>query len=212
MGEFAYPEALRALSRGADGTLDEVLTVACARASAWDPVVYLADFSRQALVPLDARLAEEDVAGTMAGRAFTTGQPVISDRDGHTRVWVPVLERTTRTGVLAMSVPAAEQENMEQAELLGVFAGLVIAALGRVSDAPHARRGGQDMSLPASMQWDMLPPWSARLPGVLIAGMLEPAYDIAGDAFDYAADDGTLHFAIIDGMGHGIGSTMLTGL
>lgn len=42
--------------------------------------------------------------------------------------------------------------------------------------------------------------------------MLEPAYDIAGDAFDYAVNGGDLHFAILDGMGHGIGSTLLTGL
>jgi len=152
------------------------------------------------------------VAGTLAGRAFTTGQPVTSDRDGHTRVWVPVVEQTTRTGVLAVSVPDAGQASVEQAELLGVFAGLLVAALSRLSDAPHVRRQREDMSLPAAMQWDLLPPWNARVPGALIAGMLEPAYDIAGDAFDYAAAGGALHFAIIDGMGHGIGSTMLTGL
>jgi serine phosphatase RsbU (regulator of sigma subunit) len=46
----------------------------------------------------------------------------------------------------------------------------------------------------------------------VIAGLLEPAYDIAGDAFDYAVGDGDLQFAIIDGMGHGIASTLLTGL
>ena len=68
------------------------------------------------------------------------------------------------------------------------------------------------MSLPAGMQWDLLPPLNARTTGALIAGVLEPAYDIAGDAFDYAVSDGHLHFAIIDGMGHGIGSTLLTGL
>jgi serine phosphatase RsbU (regulator of sigma subunit) len=62
------------------------------------------------------------------------------------------------------------------------------------------------------MQWDLLPPWNACFPGALIAGILEPAYDIAGDAFDYAAGDGVLHFAIIDGMGHGLGSTMLADL
>jgi serine phosphatase RsbU (regulator of sigma subunit) len=38
--------------------------------------------------------------------------------------------------------------------------------------------------------------------------VLEPAYDIAGDA----VNGPDLHFAIIDGMGHGIGSTLLTGL
>jgi serine phosphatase RsbU (regulator of sigma subunit) len=68
------------------------------------------------------------------------------------------------------------------------------------------------MSLPASMQWDLLPPLNTRARGALIAGLLEPAYDIAGDAFDYAVGDTELDFAIIDGMGHGISSTMLTGL
>ena len=36
--------------------------------------------------------------------------------------------------------------------------------------------------------------------------------NIAGDAFDYAVNGGDLHLAILDGMGHGIGSTLLTGL
>jgi serine phosphatase RsbU (regulator of sigma subunit) len=62
------------------------------------------------------------------------------------------------------------------------------------------------------MQWNLLPPWAVRVPGALAAGVLEPAYDVAGDVFDYAANDGVLHFAVIDGMGHGIGSTLLTGL
>jgi hypothetical protein len=35
-------------------------------------LVYLADFARQVLVPLAAGAAEQEVAGTMAGRAFTT--------------------------------------------------------------------------------------------------------------------------------------------
>jgi serine phosphatase RsbU (regulator of sigma subunit) len=51
-----------------------------------------------------------------------------------------------------------------------------------------------------------------RTTGALIAGVLEPAHDIAGDAFDYAVNGGDLHFAILDGMGHGIASTLLTGL
>ena len=51
-----------------------------------------------------------------------------------------------------------------------------------------------------------------RPPGDRSPGCLEPAYDIAGDAFDYAVGSDLLDFAIIDGMGHGIASTLLTGL
>jgi serine phosphatase RsbU (regulator of sigma subunit) len=179
---------------------------------AWDPVVYLADLSRQALFPLVRGAAREDVTGTLAGRALTTGQPVSSQRGDAVRVWVPVIEQTTRTGVLAITVPDEAAETLEQAALLGVFAGLVVAAVARVSDIKYEWQRGLSMSLPASMQWDVLPPVSTRADGALIAGILEPAYDIAGDAFDYTVGRGELNFSIIDGMGHGIGSTLLAGL
>jgi hypothetical protein len=210
VSEFTYTEALRALAKGAAADLDQILASACAPAS--DPVVYLADFSRQALFPLAAGTPEEQVAGTLAGRAFTTGKPVTSARDGHVRVWVPVVEQTARIGVLAVSFPEADPGSIAQAELLGAFAGLIVTGMSRVSDIPLVRRRAGRMSLPASIQWDLLPPWSTRVPGALIAGILEPAYDIAGDAFDFAADEGVVNFAIVDGMGHGISSTMLTGL
>jgi serine phosphatase RsbU (regulator of sigma subunit) len=212
MREPGYSDALRVLRDAAGGDLQHVLDAACEPVPAWDPVVYLADFSGGLLFPLAVRAAEEDVAGSMAGRAFTTGQPVTAERDGAVRVWVPVTEQASRTGVLAVTVPHASPEFLEQVELLGVFAGLAIAAAARVSDIPYVRRQGREMSLPAGMQWDLLPPLNTRTPGILIAGLLEPAYDIAGDAFDYAVGDRSLDFAIIDGMGHGISSTLLTGL
>jgi hypothetical protein len=154
-------------------------TPACAPVPAWDPVVYLVDFAHEVLFPLDADVTEERVAGTTAGQAFTTGQPVTSARDGSVRVWVPVVEQTTRTGVLAITVPQAGEAVLAEAELLGVFAGLAAASATRVSDVPYVRRRGRAMSLPAGMQWDLLPPLSARTSGALIAGALEPAYDIA---------------------------------
>jgi serine phosphatase RsbU (regulator of sigma subunit) len=207
-----YPEALRVLCQDAGGDVERVLAAACAPVPAWDPVVYLADFGHRALFPLADGVAGQEIAGTLAGRAFATGQPVTSQLGGSVRVWVPVVEQTTRTGVLTVTVPQASADIVAQVELLGVFAGLVVAAAARVSDVLGLRRRDQAMSLPAVMQWDLLPPLSARTAGALIAGVLEPAYDIAGDAFDYAVNGGELHFAIIDGMGHGLGSTLLTGL
>lgn len=212
MGTPDYPEALQILCRDAGAGLHRALTAACEPVPAWDPVVYMIDFAREMLFPLAAGVPGEQVAATMAGRAFTTGQPVSAGRDGSVRVWVPIMEQTTRTGVLAITVPHASPEIVAHAELLGVFAGLAAAAATRVSDLAYVRRRGRAMSLSASMQWDLLPPLSARTGGAVIAGALEPAYDIAGDAFDYAADGGDLHFAIFDGLGHGLGSTLLTGL
>jgi hypothetical protein len=213
MGTPGFPEALQALLQDAGGDVHRVLAAACGPVPAWDPVVYLADFSRMALFPLTPTLPMEEVAGTLAGLAFTTRQPVAGNSEqGSQRVWVPVLEQTTCTGVLALTVPEATEQALAQAQLLGVFAGLVTAVVVRVSDIPDLRRRERPMSLPAVMQWDLLPPLTARAAGAVIAGILEPAYDIAGDAFDYAVNGGDLHFAILDGVGHGIGSTLLTGL
>jgi serine phosphatase RsbU (regulator of sigma subunit) len=210
MAEFAYTEALRALSADASADLGALLASTCP--AACDPVAYLADYSRQVLIPLTAGMPTEPVEGTMAGRTFTTGEPTVSDAGGRARVWVPVLEQAARSGVLAVTLPDASPDSVEQARLLGVFAGLALAAMSRVTDATRVRRHGRSLSLPASIQWDLLPPWSIRMPGAVIAGILEPAYDVAGDAYDYAASDGMLHFAVIDGMGHGIGATLLAGL
>jgi len=213
VSESGYRDALCLLCQDAGADLQRVLAAACEPVLARDPVVYLADFARQVLVPLAAGAAEQKVAGTMAGRAFTTGRPAVNgDQDGLVRVWVPVVEQTTRTGVLAVTVPRPGPQILAQAELLGVFAGLVVAAAARVSDVPYLRRRGRAMSLPAGMQWDLLPPLSARTADALIAGALEPAYDIAGDAFDYALNGTDLHLAIFDGLGHGLGSTLQTGL
>jgi serine phosphatase RsbU (regulator of sigma subunit) len=212
MREPGYSAALRVLRDAAGGDLHQVIAAACEPVPAWDPVVYLGDFSGQELFPLTPGEATEDVAGSMAGRTFSTGQPVTSERDDGIRVWVPVSEQASRTGVLAVTIGDATPEAIERVELLGVFAGLVIAAAARVSDVPYVRRKGREMSLAAGMQWDLLPPLNTRTPGATIAGLLEPAYDIAGDAFDYSISGDYLDFAIIDGMGHGLASTLLTGL
>ncbi len=73
--------------------------------------VYLVDFQGLVLQPIlldpdlsEPVLAEEDVASSMAGRAFVTGQPVAVERDDECRVWVPLVERGERTGVVALRV------------------------------------------------------------------------------------------------------------
>jgi len=41
--------------------------------------------------------------------------------------------------------------------------------------------------------------------------MLQPAYRVAGDSFDYALNGNILHAAVIDAMGHGLdAATMAT--
>lgn len=219
---LAYTAALRVLSRSVDTDLHAALLAALEPLGGSDPVVYLADFSHRTLIPVprtdQARTVsahqppDEDIASTMAGRAFIRREPVTADRDDGVRLWVPLVEGTMRTGVLAVTLPAVDAELLECIEMLGVFAGLALAATAPLSDLSHLRRRGRTMSLAATMQWGLMPPLSAATERAAIAGVLEPAYDIAGDGFDYAINADAIEFAILDGMGHGVASSMLTGL
>ena len=49
-------------------------------------------------------------------------------------------------------------------------------------------------------------------PRVAVAGMLEPAYEVGGDCFDYAINGSYLDLAIMDSMGHGVRSAMVAAL
>jgi hypothetical protein len=66
------------------------------------------------------------------------------------------------------------------------------------------------MSLAAELQWQLLPPLTFSTPRVVIAGLLEPAYEVAGDAFDYALNGHTAHLAVLDLVGHDLTTSAVT--
>ena len=183
-----------------------------------DVVLYLVDFGQTVLEPLGDHTAHnelphaEDVASTMAGRAFLTQAPVTAERPEGIRLWVPVFEGSDRTGVLAVTLPDGDPERITACEALGVLAGYLLTVNGRVSDIFNLHRRRKAMTLAASMQWDLLPPLVFKSPPVTVAGILEPAYEVGGDCFDYAINWPVLDIALMDSMGHGLNSAILAGL
>ncbi|MGA7417898.1 MAG: PP2C family protein-serine/threonine phosphatase [Acidimicrobiales bacterium] len=207
----------------ATGTTDPASVAALVAAAveelgATDIVVYVVDVEQVQLVPLPDELTHvevpepQGVATTVAGRAFTTQSPVTIDRAEGARVWVPVVAGSTPTGVLAVTVPHGDAGSVLACEELGLFAGVLMAAQNRTTDAFKLHQQRKPMSLAASMQWELLPPLVLDLPDVSVAGMLEPAYDVGGDAFDYAVNGPVLDVAIFDAMGHGVRSAMVAAL
>ena len=198
--------------------MPEILVDLAAGIGAADLTVYLVDFGQTTLEPIPPRWSRdssppnEPVATSMAGRAFTEQVIVTAERDGGTRVWVPVAEGSDRTGVLALTVPSFTDDLAEACEELGLLAGYLIAAHARCTDLYSVHRRRRDMSLAASMQWDLLPPLVIKTESVAVAGIVEPAYDVGGDCFDYAANGPTFDLAIMDAMGHGLGSATVSGL
>jgi serine phosphatase RsbU (regulator of sigma subunit) len=60
----------------------------------------------------------------------------------------------------------------------------------------------ETMNVAAEMQWNLTPPNAYAGHDVTLAAVMEPAYQIGGDAFDYAVNGTTLHLGIFDAMGH----------
>lgn len=196
---------------------DEVAGLVARHATALgagEAVLYLADYAQRVLVPLPGAgvPAREPLGidGTLAGRAFRDVAQLDSEgSDGGRRLWLPLLDGTTRLGVLEVTVdvldPAVERRFRQ-------FAGLIaelIVAKDMYGDHYKVMRRRTSMTLAAEMQWSMLPPLTLTTPALSISGMLEPSYAIAGDTFDYAYDGDVARMAIIDAMGHGFEATIM---
>ena len=209
---------LRAAQTADPSGVVDLLGVAAREIGAGDLTVYLVDFEQMVLEPLPDRSAHadlahtEEVATTMAGRAFVAREAVMAERQDGTRVWVPIIEGSDRTGVLAMTVPQIEDQTVPECEGLGLLAGYLIAAHTRCTDLYQLHRRRKSMSLAASMQWDLLPPLVMHTPRCSVAARLEPAYEVGGDCFDYSLNGAVLDLALIDAMGHGVTSASIASL
>lgn len=183
-------------------------------------VLYVVDYEQLSLQPVGIAvdlLAEEPkgiaVEGTLAGRAFQLQQVVTAQVDDGWRVWAPVRERAERIGVLEFGFPRIDDELLALCDDLGLLVGHLVHTSGRYTDLIELRRRRRPMNLAAEMQWDMLmPPLAFSSPELAIAGILEPAYFVAGDAFDYSLNGEQFGFAILDAMGHGVHSTLASTL
>jgi hypothetical protein len=210
--------ALRAALDSDPASVPAVLTAVGRDIGASDVVVYLVDFAQVVLEPLGDHETHtelpqsEEVATTMAGRAFLTATAVTAERDDGFRIWAPILEGSDRSGVIAMTVPDVETNTISACEEIGLLAGYLIAVHTRTSDVFNLHRRRKAMTLAASMQWDLLPPLNFKSPRVTVAGFLEPAYEVGGDCFDYAVNGSMLDAALMDAMGHGLNSAILAAL
>ena len=177
--------------------------------------LYLQDHEQVVLVPL---VGEDLLVGdplridsSLAGRAFMSDVPAEQPVAGGVRLFLPMLDGSDRVGVLAFTLPRVEDADRRLAwRVAGVVADIIVTK-GLYTDTFFNARRMQPMTLAAQLQWQLLPPLTMSTPRVALAGVLEPAYEVGGDSFDYAYNDHVLHTAIIDAMGHGLdAATMAT--
>lgn len=173
-------------------------------------VIYLVDFAQSQLRPLLVDVEPLSVESTMAGRVFQTGEPLVH---GGREVLVPIVDGSHRLGVLCVSFEhEVGGEVVALCEQLSAVTAEVLVAKNGYSDSFHVARLRQDMNLAASLQWELLPPLSTETPQVVVAGQLEPAYEVGGDLFDYAVNEDVVHLAVLDAMGHGLHASSMASI
>lgn len=209
-------ELVRRTRDTAPGDLAPLVAECAAAVGLADAVIYLTDYGQTRLIPLPypgmpPRLPL-GVDGTLAGRAYRTGTTHESDSGAH-RLWLPLSEGAERIGVLEVEVPAERAAAIRPGceDFADVVAALLVTRWA-YGDVFELVRRVRPMRLPAEIQWRLLPPTTVRADRVSLSGLLEPWDEVGGDAFDYAVNDGRLHVALFDAMGHGLAATLLATL
>jgi serine phosphatase RsbU (regulator of sigma subunit) len=151
----------------------------------------------------------EQVDGTLAGRALISAEVVVSPSDPGSRVFVPLSEGSERLGVLELTHPAWSDDVRSRLDPVVRILVLLLISKRRYTDVVLRSRRSEPLSPAAELQWDLLPPLTCSSGDVSVSGILEPAYSIGGDSFDYALNPAGLEFAIIDAVGHGMPAVLL---
>jgi serine/threonine protein phosphatase PrpC len=182
-----------------------------------EATLWLVDIDQRTLRPFPAASAKArdvDEPGTSPGTAYRT-ELTIRDRthDGtdDVRLWIPLMDSAERLGVLGVVVAPGDDDVEVWAAFASVIGEMMVSKTAYGDSIVRARRT-REVSLAAEMRWSLLPPLSFTSPQVEVSGVLEPAYDIAGDTFDYAANGDVLSLAVLDAMGHGLEASQIANL
>jgi hypothetical protein len=180
-------------------------------------VIYLVDYGQISLMPLSGPGSphREAVAvdGTLAGRAFTAMRAYETVSDVPGRVWLPLLDGAQRLGLVEV-VPKDAAGDRPHAAYAAVAAllGQLVSTRRFYGDAIEHTRRRFPMQVATEIVWGLLPPLTLATDEVMVAGILEPCYEVGGDVFDYAVNADLTHVALFDAVGHGIVASTLSTL
>jgi serine phosphatase RsbU (regulator of sigma subunit) len=202
---LAPPERLAALTEGA------------ARALSVDVSVHLVDHDQRELHRLGVSGRQQGppipVDGTLPGRVYQRVRTLPAEGEDDARLWVPLLDGAERLGVLEVVLGSAAELHdpvlREQCGWLAALVGHLVASMSQYGDELERARRTRSRSASAELLWQQLPPLTAATGAFTLAGMLEPSYDVGGDAFDYALAEDSVSLAVFDAMGHGMGAALM---
>jgi serine phosphatase RsbU (regulator of sigma subunit) len=139
---------------------------------------------------------------------FSTVTPAAAgEPDGPHRLLIPLVDGTERLGVVEVltSRPLADSDPLlaRCTPLVGLLGHLIAAKLP-YGDSLHRTRRTARMSPAGELLMSMLPPLTFSSRDFVVSAVLEPTYDVGGDAFDYAIDGPMVRLVVLDAMGRGL--------
>jgi hypothetical protein len=171
---------------------------------ALDLDMHLIDYRLSSLRPVEAAdrsrlLRPAPVDSTLLGEAFRT-QEITYEKVPAGQSWhVPISVRGQRLGVLtgtfAVTPSAAARTALRSLALVAAHAVLEMSA---GTDLYEISRRHGSLSVAAEMQWQLLPARAFQTSDFHIAGHLEPALRVSGDAYDFVINDEVLTAVIVD--------------
>jgi len=197
-------QALLQAGTAAPGSAVDALRALLSSTSlATDLTLYLVDYRLSALLPVEplagTLLHPEPVDGPGVGAVYRRQQAEAHTVPAGALLHLPVTVRGQRLGVLTVTFPGPPPAHERRAaRSVALAAAYLLLEAGTGSDVYELGRRHGRLSLAAEMQWQLLPARAFRTPSFYIAGHLEPALRVAGDAFDFAIDDNTLTLAVVD--------------
>jgi hypothetical protein len=172
--------------------------------------ILLADLTLTGLWPvLDA---DGPAGGPLAQRCFGSQRPVTdAGLHGASRIHLPLTVWGERLGVLFVQTTRPGGNGLTEA-LTDIADDLALAvrAVGDDTDRYARVQRRERLTMAAELQWDLLPGRSLGDERFLVAGQLEPAYDVHGDHFDWALNGDRLTVTVLNGHGDGISAALLT--
>lgn len=204
-GEAVLADLLARSHRMSAGEIPSLVDKAGRRLGLSSARVYMADLQQLRLVVLphstfSAGEEFQDIDGSLGGLAYRT-QHVQHARDGST-AWVPLIDGVERVGVMRVSAPLLDPGLLESCQALAGLVTLLVMSKSTYSDLLIKRQRSRAMTTQAELLWAFTPPRTIGTRQVTSSAFLEPAYDIGGDGFDHSLNNGTLHLALLDAMGH----------
>lgn len=187
------------------------LAHAAATSGIADLAIYLADLGEDVLIPWSSGegLDSVDIDSTLAGRVYRRAEPALAEGG---QWWFPLGDGSQRLGVLAFTCDSEPEQTLTEGRRLAALAGLLLISRSASCDSIEKCRRRRDVTVAAELRWALMPPRDMTSRDVTLAGVLEPAYEIAGDSFDYALDQDRLSVAVFDAMGHGLTASRLANL